>query len=78
MRHYKIKLDRIMFDNRWSRPIWNRSDNWTIVGIHVHHFNSSEFEYHLCFFGFRVRIWMIKVPIQESNQGQPPQESEQP
>lgn len=68
--HQKVKFERIMFDNRWARPVWNRSDNWTVIGIHIHWFSPKEFEYHLCFFGFRIRIWMIREPIQPKDQQQ--------
>lgn len=57
-RHYKHSFDRLVFENRWRRRFWNRSSDWTIVGLHKRWFNHEEYEYQICFFGLMLRVWM--------------------
>lgn len=60
---YKHKFDRIVFNNRWAKPFWHRSDDWTIIGIRKHWFGRNEYEYTISFFGLDIRIWMIREAI---------------
>ena len=60
---YKHRFDTIVLVNRWNIPFWDRSSNWIIFGFGKNYFSTTEYEYRIGFFGFDVRVWMIREPI---------------
>ena len=60
---YKHKFDTVFFMNRWKRPLWDRSGSWVILGLAKDYFSPTEYEYRIAFFGFDIRIWMIREPV---------------
>jgi len=63
---YSHRLDRIKLYNRWTYNKWRgltiESSDWTVVGIAQRYFSHEEYEWLICFFGFEIRIWMIRKP----------------
>jgi hypothetical protein len=55
---YKHRLDRIVLNNRWRKPFYSRSDNWTIIGISTRWFSTTDYEWIISFFGLDLRIWI--------------------
>lgn len=75
MRRYKHTFERITFDNRWRRKIWNREDNWLIFGCYLKWFGHLEYEYQIGLFGLRLRIWFKREFIETTKA---PEQTEQP
>lgn len=57
---YKTVIDRVMVENRWKRPNFSRSGDWTIIGIRERYFSPTEYEIIFCFFGYDIRVWLKK------------------
>lgn len=62
---YKYKFDRIVFNNRWKKPFWNRNGTWVIVGFGKRFFSSTSYEYYLNFFGLDIRFWFERYLIKD-------------
>lgn len=58
---YKHKFERLIFNNRWATPYWHRSGNWLVIGIDTQYFSPTEYEFKIGFFGFELRIFMIRI-----------------
>ncbi len=48
---------RIYFNNRWARPVYARSCDWTMIGISQWWSGPDDMCYKICFFGFDIQIW---------------------
>ena len=64
---YTHHFDRISLQNRWKYNKWRGlhidfASDWTILGIAQRFFSPLEYEYIIAFFGFELRIWMIRTP----------------
>lgn len=65
---YKYEFDTIVFNNRWKKPIWNRSGSWVIIGFGKRYFSPTYFEYYFNFFGLDVRFWFKReIKIKNKN-----------
>lgn len=60
---YKHICERVVFSNRWKKLILDRGQSWVIFGLSKDFFSPTEYEYRISFFGFDIRIWMIRERV---------------
>ena len=56
----KTVIDRVMVENRWKRPSFSRSGDWTIIGIRQRWYSPTEYGIIFCFFGYDIIVRLKK------------------
>jgi hypothetical protein len=53
----KLNITKLVVNNRWKKPFYDRKSSWTYFGLSKSYFSGTEFEYVLHFFGLDVRLF---------------------
>lgn len=60
-RKYTYRFDKVIFNNRWNKPFWNRDTTWLIFGFGIkHYWGLNKCEYYFNFFGLDFRFLFTK------------------